>query len=154
MPDIDSPFMAAHTALLRGSYRRWTGTDLLAPDLGPAEAARVLFDAPFAVVSHDTRADPVFTYGNRLALALFEMDWDEFTVLPSRLSAVAEDQGERLRLLAGVGTRGYADNYAGIRISKTGRRFLISDATVWNLIDEAGGYRGQAACIRHWRDLP
>jgi len=153
MPDFDSPFLLQHTALLRGSYRHWTGRNLLTAGLSPAEAVPALYEAPFAVVSHDTRADPVFTYGNRLALQLFEMTWDEFTALPSRLSAEAVNQVERDRLLARVTARGYADNYSGVRISRTGCRFMIEDATVWNLMDGGGRHLGQAAVMRGWRVL-
>jgi hypothetical protein len=53
--------------------------------------------------------------------------------------------------LAQVSTQGYSDHYSGIRISKTGRRFMIRAATVWNLIDGEGYYRGQAAIIREWQ---
>jgi len=154
MPAPDSPFLIKHVALLRRSYRRWTGADLLAQELAPADAVHALDDAPFAVVSHGTQPDPVFNYGNRLALRLFEMEWEEFTALPSRLSAEPVDQEARQRLLAQVAALGYSDNYSGIRISKTGRRFMIRDATVWNLIDDQDRYRGQAAIIREWRALP
>lgn len=153
MPDLDSPFMLQHIALLRDSYRHWTGRDLVAPGLSPAAAVTALYEAPFAVLSHGAQADPIFAYGNRLALQLFEMSWDEFTALPSRLSAEPADRQERDALLARVGARGHTDNYTGVRISKTGRRFLIDDATVWNLVDGEGRYCGQAAVIRVWRAL-
>ena len=154
MPDFTSPALIEHVALLRGSYRHWTGKDLLPPELNSVDAVRALDDARFAVVSHGTQADPIFNYGNRLALRLFEMEWEEFTALPSRLSAEAVDRDERQRLLAQVEARGYSDNYGGVRISKTGRRFEIGAATVWNLIDGEGRNRGQAALIRQWRALP
>lgn len=146
--------MLEHVGLLLSSYRHWTGVDLLAPELAAVEAVRALDDAPFAVVSHGVQADPVFNYGNRLALRLFEMAWEEFTALPSRLSAESVDRDERQGLLAQVSAAGYSDNYSGVRISKTGRRFLIRDATVWNIIDAQGRYRGQAALIRAWQALP
>lgn len=66
-----------HVTLLRQSLKHWTGRDLVPPDLDDSRAAAV-FDAPFAVVSHGTEADPVFNYANRTALQLFEMDWDAF----------------------------------------------------------------------------
>jgi hypothetical protein len=154
MSNFDSPALIEHVALLRTSYRRWTGKDLLPPGIGEVDAVRALDDAPFAVVSHGTQTDPIFNYGNRLALRLFEMDWEEFTALPSRLSAEPGDRDARQRLLAQVGAQGYSDNYAGVRIAKTGRRFEIGDATLWNLVDAEGGYRGQAALIRRWRPLP
>ena len=152
-PDLDSRFLIEHVALLCGSYRHWTGTYLLPPELAAAEAVRALHAAPFAVVSHGVQADPVFNYGNSQALELFEMTWEEFTALPSRLSAEPGAQDARRRLLAEVSEQGYSDNYTGVRISKTGRRFLIQDATVWSLIDADGVYRGQAAVIRAWRTL-
>jgi len=117
------------------------------------EAVRALDSAPYAVVSHDTRPDPIFNYGNRMALQLFEMTWDDFTALPSRLSAEPLLQEERERLLAGVSQRGYIDDYTGVRISATGKRFLIRNATVWNLLDEFGKPCGQAALLKDWQPL-
>lgn len=108
---------------------------------------------PFALVSHDTAADPVFNYANRLALELFSMSWDEFTALPSRLSAEPVKQSERARLLEIVSQNGYIEDYSGIRIAKTGRRFMIKNTTIWNLITSDGSFYGQAALIRAWQDI-
>ncbi|MDH2916795.1 MAG: MEKHLA domain-containing protein, partial [Gallionella sp.] len=54
-------------------------------------------------------------------------------------------QEARVRLLEKVSQQGYVDGYSGMRIAKSGRRFMITDTTVWNLLDEAGEYHGQAA---------
>lgn len=145
--------IVAHAELLCSSYLCWTGRHLVEPSSGPEGAAALLDQAPFAVVSHDTQADPVFNYANRRALELFEMDWDEFTRLPSRLSAEPLNREERARLLERVSRDGYVDDYSGVRISKNGRRFLIRDATVWNLFDSAGNACGQAALITRWERL-
>ena len=118
-----------------------------------AELAEKLFSAPFVLVSHGTEADPVLNYGNAAALALWEMSWDEFTRTPSRLTAEAPNREQRARLLAAVTARGYIDDYSGVRISKTGRRFKISSATVWNLLNEAGRPCGQAAMFERWEFL-
>jgi hypothetical protein len=104
-----------------------------------------LWNAPRAVVAHGTEDDPVFFYGNRLALQLFEMSFDEFTRLPSRYSAELLAREERAKLLERVTRQGYADNYSGMRIASSGKRFMIEDGTVWNLIDEQGKHQGQAA---------
>ena len=48
-------------------------------------------------------------------------------------------------MLARVTQHGYVDDYAGVRIAKDGTRFMIRNATVWNLMDQGGGYCGQAA---------
>jgi hypothetical protein len=51
-----------------------------------------------------------------------------------------------------VRLRGYADDYRGLRIAKSGHRFWIEDATVWNLVGPESALVGQAALIRRWAD--
>ncbi|MCP5228876.1 MEKHLA domain-containing protein [Accumulibacter sp.] len=144
-------FHRKHADLLCESYERLTGKRL--PGLAADPTALVLFDAPFALVSHGTEDDPVFNFANRTALDLFEMSWDEFTALPSRKSAEPVNREERARLLARVTRDGYIDDYSGVRISSSGRRFLIENAVVWNLIDGRGVYHGQAAVFDRWSYL-
>ena len=96
-------------------------------------------------MAHGTESDPIFFYGNRLALQLFEMSFEEFTRLASRFSAEPLAQDARLKLLDKVSRQGYVDGYSGMRIAGSGRRFMITDATVWNLIDERRLPQGQAA---------
>lgn len=135
--------------LIAGSYQRLTGKSLLAcPDEN--EAARRLYQAPFAVLAHDTAVDPVFCYANRMAQELFEMTWDEMVRMPSRKSAEPVLRADRKKFLDRVAVHGFIDNYSGIRISRSGRRFLIQQATVWNLLDQFGVCRGQAAAINSW----
>lgn len=132
--------------LIVASYQRLTGKALcddIPSDTGGLRDA--VWSAPRAIVAHGTEEDPLFFYGNRLALQLFEMDFDEFTRLPSRLSAEPLAQEARVRLLEKVARQGYVDGYSGMRIAKSGRRFMITDATVWNLADTNGVHRGQAA---------
>ena len=157
-PFLDEPcaangFLGGHAALLAASYLRVTGQPLVDPEVPAADAGRWLYDAPFAVLSHGTGADPLFTYGNRSALGVFELSWPELIALPSRLSAESINQAESARLLARVRDKGFIDDYAGVRISRTGRRFLIRDAIVWNLATESGDYCGQAARFEHWEPL-
>ncbi len=104
-----------------------------------------VWNAPRAIVAHGTEGDPVFFYGNRLALQLFEMDFGEFVRLPSRLSADPVAQEARVMLLEKIARQGYVDGYSGMRIARSGRRFMITDATVWNLVDDNGIHAGQAA---------
>ena len=138
-------FAAAQTQIIARSLKHWTDRELLPGDFRAAELAEKVFHAPFVLVSHGTEADPVLNYGNAAALALWEMSWAEFTRTPSRLTAEAPNREERARLLAAVTAQGFIDDYSGIRIAKTGRRFRITQATVWNLLDERGNYYGQAA---------
>lgn len=149
------PSVIAHVELYLASYRRLVGVELLpcTASLSGEERARLLFTAPFVAVSHGTEADPLFNYGNRTALALWEMPWEELVGLPSRYSAEADHRAERERLLQSVAERGYATDYAGIRASKNGRRFRIEQATVWNLVDERGIRHGQGATFARWTFL-
>ncbi|HEY6898080.1 MAG TPA: MEKHLA domain-containing protein, partial [Rhodocyclaceae bacterium] len=112
-----------------------------------------LWNAPRVVVAHGTEVDPVFFYGNRLALQAFELDFEAFTHLPSRYSAEPLLREERAALLARVSRDGYIDDYAGVRISASGKRFRIEQATVWNLTDEQGRPAGQAATFERWAPL-
>lgn len=139
--------------LLCSSYQRLLGRPLLDASLPEADAMHWLYQqAPFCVLAHDTAASPVFIYANRCAQQCFGYDWADFTRLESRLSAEAPNREERAALLAQVQTQGFAEGYRGLRIAADGRRFWIEDVTVWNLLDEAGHYHGQAATYRQWRD--
>ena len=148
MPSL-KPFDALEDERLRliiESYQRLTGLPLLEVVPSDIHALReALWTAPRAIVAHGTEADPIFFYGNRLALNLFEMSFEEFTRLPSRLSAEPTAQEARLRLLEKVTQQGYVDGYSGMRIAKSGKRFMIAHATVWILRDAAGAFYGQAA---------
>ncbi|HWA79873.1 MAG TPA: MEKHLA domain-containing protein [Acetobacteraceae bacterium] len=140
-------------ALLSGSYLRLLGIPLIPHAQGLHDPARWLYEqAPCSVLAHNTDPDPRFIYANRAAQACFEYTWEELTSLPSRLSAEAPNREERQRLLKEVSSRGFATGYAGLRISKTGRRFWIEDGTVWQLLAEDGEVRGQAAIFSRWRD--
>lgn len=145
--------IVAHSECLARSYRHFTGRELVASVVDSRELARRLYEAPYVVVSHGTEADPILNYGNATAQSLWEMSWGELTRTPSRLTAEAPERTERARLLAEVTDHGFIDDYSGIRISKSGRRFLIRQATVWNLITESGAPCGQAATFGHWEFL-
>lgn len=136
----------ARLQLIAESYQRLTGKSLL-PDLPQDEATLhdAMCHAPFAIVAHGTEADPVFFYGNQYALRHFGMSFEEFVQLPSRLSAEPVNQQAREQALRKVAERGYIDGYSGMRVAKGGRRFMITDCTIWNLLDAAGGHHGQAA---------
>lgn len=132
------------------SFRRWTGRDLLIRAGSPEDQARALFEAPCVVVSHGTEADPILNYGNQAALDLWEMTWAQLTNTPSRLTAEPVNREERARMLAVAAAQGYFTGYRGVRISATGKRFLVEDATVWNVVDADGVRVGQAATFARW----
>ncbi|MBP9733402.1 MAG: MEKHLA domain-containing protein [Candidatus Omnitrophica bacterium] len=135
------------------SYRRVLGEDLFAGiDLtaDPTSAAKALFEAPFVLASSDAAPDPILTYGNRRALELWELDWPSLTSLPGRHTAEAPERDERERFLSEVRANGFVRNYSGIRVTRTGRRFRIRNAVVWNLTNANGRFAGQAARFADW----
>jgi len=136
--------------VLLNNYHRCFGEDLV--ERGPDQAVR-LMEANFVVLSHGTEVDPIFNYGNRCAQELFEMDWATLTALPSRYSAEPMHRNEREKLLNEVRTQGYSDNYRGIRISSSGKRFYIESARIWMLLDTSGNVVGQAATFSDWEML-
>lgn len=128
----------AYARLLADSFTRLTGRPLGDP--------WVLAEP---LVSHGLEADPIFRYANPAALALWEMDWDRFTKLPSRHSAQDDPaiQTDRSTYLAQAAAKGWVSDYQGIRISATGRRFRIADTILWTVTDLSGTGHGQAALI-------
>jgi hypothetical protein len=140
----------ARLALIPESFARLTGRPLIpaADDLAAA-----LWSAPFVLLAHGSEPDPVFFYGNRMALERFEMTAEQLARTPSRLSAEFAERADRDRLLQALARRGFIDDYAGVRVSSTGRRFRIEQAAVWNLVDAAGDIHGQAAAFARWTDL-
>src|SRR5262245_61709426 len=82
----------AFFALLTGSYAQLVGTPLVPQG---KDASWLYSQAPFAVVAHNTDADPKFIYANMCAQACFEYSWEEFIGLPSRLSAEGPERAER-----------------------------------------------------------
>jgi hypothetical protein len=141
-----SPPSDARLRLLAESYQRLTGKPLLPALPQDEEALReALWHATFAIVAHGTEADPIFFYGNQYALRRFGMDFEEFAQLPSRFSAEPIAQEAREHVLRKVAEQGYIDGYSGMRVAKGGYRFMITDCTIWNLVDIAGMHHGQAA---------
>lgn len=147
---IDQNFLAHQTRLLCASYQHWTGLHLIEATGASVDTVQQLFDAPYAVASHDVEADPLFNYANRQAQQLFGMCWEEIIGLPSRYSAEPMAREERAGLLERVSSHGYVDDYSGIRIAKDGTRFMINNATVWNVLDATGIYCGQGVFIKQW----
>lgn len=136
--------------LIIESYARLTGRALIA---ATADIRNALWNSPAVIVAHGIEADPIFFFGNRTALTLFEMDFDAFTQMPSRLSAEPLLREARAELLRRVSRDGFIDDYSGVRIASSGKRFWIEQAVVWNLIDAVGECHGQAATFAQWTQL-
>ncbi|MEM1296738.1 MAG: MEKHLA domain-containing protein [Verrucomicrobiota bacterium] len=150
---VSSPEWVAQSRLILDSYARCVGRELIERARDPRKDAQTLFEVPFVVASHNTAEDPVLNYGNQMALKLWEADLDEFLRMPSRLTAEPVEREERARMLQQTAEKGFIDDYEGVRISLTGKRFLIEQAIVWNLVDASGLPAGQAATFSTWKPL-
>jgi hypothetical protein len=145
-----TPAWVAHTQALLNSYARWLREELVERSGDEVEDAKRLFFAEAIVVSHGIEADPVLNYGNDAALQLWEMDVAAFTSTPSRYTAEFVERAERERLLDRTTRDGFVDDYQGVRITDSGKRFHIHQAIVWNLLDNENQPIGQAATFSDW----
>ena len=154
MKDIwRGPWVIEWTQYLLDSYVRLVKKELIIREGTTQEQAGCLFTSPIVVASHGLQDDPILNYGNNTALDLWEMDWEQFTHTPSRLTAEPVNREERARMLEQAQTHGYISDYRGIRISRSGKRFLVERATVWNLHKPDGTPLGQAATFSNWTYL-
>lgn len=149
-PSPANGYQAGHAALIAGSHARLFGRALLPEGV---DLARRLYHAPFVVLAHDGADDPVFFYANLTAQRVFELAWADIVRLPSRYSAEPLAREERQRLLDRVASQGCIDDYAGVRVSASGRRFRVANARVWNLLGPDGRPVGQAAAFSDWSAL-
>lgn len=121
----------------------------------PGEQSRLcrcqkLFRCGFPVLAHGTGDDPRLTYANAAALQLWETNWEALIGLPSRRTAPEEEQKERRSALGQAKRLEAMTGYCGIRVSRTGRRFMIRNARIWTLQDGERQICGQAASFSDW----
>lgn len=154
MEDIwQRPWVLEWTQVLLNNYARLLKQELILREGTQLEQAACLFKSTFVVASHGLQDDPILSYGNQAALDLWEMNWEQFTQTPSRLTSEPVNREERARMLAQAKTYGYISDYRGIRISRSGKRFLVERATVWNIHKSDGTPLGQAATFSDWTYL-
>lgn len=147
------PEIIRWSQIMAASYQQILGDKLIESDYKPSELAKTLFYAPFILVSHDNQAEPIYNYANQTALQLWSLSWYEFTQTPSAATTEPMDRSDRQKMLQQAQEQGYIDNYQGIRIASTGKKFMIEQVKLWNLTDESGKKCGQAATFSHWRWL-
>ncbi|MEM0966706.1 MAG: MEKHLA domain-containing protein [Verrucomicrobiota bacterium] len=139
--------------LILESYERILGKPLIPEAGSQEEAINLMWTSPFVILSSAPDAETTLNYGNLTALRLWEMDWNTLCRTSSRHTAEPEHRDERERYMKQVREIGYIKDYSGIRISRTGKRFRIEKATVWNLTDNERKHLGQAATFSRWIPL-
>lgn len=152
MPDSSNDYYQAHVLTVLENLKRWTGYDLIQEyEFSLEKLGEQVFNADFYLLSHNTAADPVLTYGNQRVLDRWEVSWSELTAMRSSDTAKPIDRADRSKLMAQVKADNYISGYTGTRISKTGKEFQILDGTIWNLFLDNGSYCGQAAWFKSVR---
>jgi len=146
-PAPENDWQSAFIARAASAFGRATGGDLVREaGLDPAALGRSAWEGNFALLCHDN--DAILTYANRFALDLWEMDWPAMRATPSRETAPEEDRAARATLMERVARDGFIRDYTGRRVSRSGRLFLIGNATVWTMKDGAGTPFGAGAFFR------
>ena len=135
------------------SHRALFGRPLYNLSSNNNDAIQELHLAPYALLSHGLGKDPLFTYGNQTALSLFELTGRQILCTPSRTSAEKNDQKSRGKFMQSVKEKGYAEGYSGIRVSSTGKKFKILNASIWNILDDGKAIIGQAAAFMKWENI-
>lgn len=152
----------AFTENLILSYQYWTKLPLFMNEIVDWQALdqetllqhqiQLLQTTQTIVLAHGTELDPILRVGNQAALKLWEMDEQQFLCTPSRKTAEPDNQEKRQELLKQTQKDGFVENYHGIRISSSGRKFRIEKVTIWNVLDLRGKGQliGQGATFRDW----
>ena len=133
-----------HVKNVLNSFENLTGRTIIKRTTPEADLLEIE-NGEFFLVSHNKEDDPVLNYGNKNALKLWELSWDNFIKTPSRKTAEADLRIKRKEMLNTVSKQGYFEKYEGIRVSSKGKRFKIKNVVIWNVKDENGLYLGQAA---------
>lgn len=145
------PHIMTLSQLMADSYKRWTGWELV----GGRDIPYALYFAPFPITSFGTQDDPLIQYANLAALEAWDTTWIDFIGMPARVSTQPDQtmQNDRYALIQRAKEKGWAMNYTGERISRTGKRFQILNTVLWQLEDAQGHDYGYAARIGSWSQL-
>ena len=120
------------------------------PLLTSENQATDLFSSEIAVLAHDNSRDPLLIYANATALRLWERSWQEMIGMPSRNTAEKGAREQRASALQRAQNEDAFEGYSGVRVSRTGQRFMINNARIWTLWDDNGRKCGQAAAFSNW----
>lgn len=153
IPSNENGYLKDYIYLITSSLKKLANIEIVDFSLSLEEQAKQAYSSAYVLLAHNAANEPVFNYANQTAQTLFEMSWEEITNLPSKYSAESDEREKREELLADVAEKGYSKNYSGIRISKTGRRFEIKDAVIWNVYDAENNRIGQAALFDKYNYL-
>ncbi|NDC62439.1 MAG: MEKHLA domain-containing protein [Planctomycetia bacterium] len=138
---------AGRSRVILDSFRRLLGRELIDRSRDDHDDDRRLRELPLAVLAHDTSSPARLDWVNAAAAAAFDATPEALLGLPSASTAPPDAAADRERLFGTLRREGFVTGYSGVRVSLTGRRFLIEDVTVIELHDATGRPAGHAAII-------
>lgn len=148
-PDVSNGYYQEHVAMLLDNLKRLTGFDLAGTyNISDDELGKRVFEADFYLLSNDASKDAILNYANKKALDLWEMTWEGLTQTPARLTAKLDNRQKRDDAMRRVNENNFIEGYSGVRISKSGKEFLIKDVAIWNLFTKDGKPCGRAAWFK------
>lgn len=137
--------------LIAESFARLAGKPLVG--LAPAGYEPAMWQAPRAIGARGIGFEPRYFYGNRMLLDLLGMSASELAGTSPRQQAEPLLRAERERMIDELARNDIVEIYGVVGLTATGRRFAISDAQIWNLIDRRGGRHGLGITFSAWRYL-
>jgi hypothetical protein len=144
---MKDPGLISRAREILDSFHLLLGRELVPRSGDAAEDARRLFDLPLAVLAHDTSPQPLLDWANLAAARAFDATPESLLGRPSAATAPADAVADRRTLFDVLARRGFVTGYSGVRVSLTGRRFLIEDVTVLEVTGTTGRPAGHAAVI-------
>jgi len=143
-----------HNLMMVESYKRKVGKPIM-DDAEIHEIAKLIWEAPYGVISHDMEEDPAnpkYDYANKAALDLFQATWDELIGQPSSCTTedVNQNIADRQKLLKQTQDEGTAAVHSYWRKGLKGRSVCISNGLLWNIEAPSGVLIGQAIAIHEW----
>lgn len=133
------------------SFERLARRPLVIASPDGIEAA--MWNAPRPIMVHGTEPEPRFFYANRIALEILSMRADEFIGTIAHRLAEPLLREESIRLAEGLARHDIVDLYAVVGLAANGRRFTMSNAQIWNIVDRHGGHHGMGATFPTWQFL-
>lgn len=95
----------------------------------------------FGILSHGTQEDPIYNYGNRASLELFDQTLENLCQTPSRYSTVESLMDDRDRLIQQINDVGYGIITNGVRTTTKGHLFVIKTIWIWHVYHDEDGRR-------------
>ena len=95
----------------------------------------------FGILSHGTQQDPIYNYGNKASLLLFDETLENLCQTPSRYSTVESLMQDREQLIQQIADVGYGTITNALRTTTRGKLFVMETIWIWHVHHPNNGQR-------------